>query len=166
VAKCEVKLPDEVYEKLAKLGDKTDKITREILEAGAKPVLATVKSNLRSVIGRAIKTKSRSTGELLNSVGISPVSIDKQGISNIKIGFAEPRKQQYKPKNWHYSKRTKGLVADRGYYTSTNALIAGVLEYGRHGQPAKPFMKPAKNSSKGACVKAMEEKFNEEVSKL
>jgi len=48
----------------------------------------------------------------------------------------------------------------------SNAKIANILEYGKHGQPAKPFLKPAKSASKAACETAMKGKFEEEVSKL
>jgi hypothetical protein len=43
-------------------------------------------------------------------------------------------------------------------------MIAGVLEYGKHGQPAKPFLKPAKSASKNACIEAMKAKLESEVS--
>ena len=45
-------------------------------------------------------------------------------------------------------------------------MIANILEYGKHGQPAKPFLKPAKSASKSACIAAMQQKFDEEVKKL
>jgi HK97 gp10 family phage protein len=162
LAKCEVKLPDELFEKLATLGNKTDKIVKEMLEAGGKVVLSAVKVNLSSVIGRGLKKKPRSTGELLGSIGVSPARVDRNGISNVKVGFNEPRKRQYKSKNIHIDKY--GLESyNRSYYSITNAMIAGTIEYGKVGQPPKPFMKPTEKSSKGACIKAMEAKFNEEV---
>ena len=39
----------------------------------------------------------------------------------------------------------------------SNAKIANVLEYGKHGQPAKPFLKPAKSASKAECIHVMEQ---------
>ena len=47
-----------------------------------------------------------------------------------------------------------------------NALIANVLEYGKHGQPPKPFLKPAKAASRSACIEAMKNKFNDEINKI
>ena len=47
----------------------------------------------------------------------------------------------------------------------SNAKIANILEYGRHGQPPKPFLKPAKSSSKAAAIEAMKRKLEEEVGK-
>jgi len=143
VAKAEVQLPDEFLKRLSTLGAKTDEISERVLEAGGEVVLAKVKSNLSAVVGRDTKVDSRSTGELERSLGMTPAKVDRDGNHNIKIGFAEPR-------------------SDGG----SNAKIANILEYGRHGQPAKPFLKPAKSASKSACEAAMIKKFEEEVDKL
>lgn len=143
MAKVDIKMPDEFLEKLSKLGAHTDEISERVLEAGGEVVLAKIRSNLSSVVGKNTKVESRSTGELERSLGMSKTLVDRQGNHNIKIGFAEPR-------------------SDGG----SNAKIANIIEYGRHGQPAKPFLKPAKTSSKTACETAMKQKFEEEISKL
>ena len=143
MAKVDIKMPDEFLEKLSKLGTQTDEISERVLEAGGEVVLAKIRSNLSSVVGRDTKAESRSTGELERSLGMSKARVDRNGNHNIKIGFAEPR-------------------SDGG----SNAKIANILEYGRHGQPAKPFLKPAKSSSKSACEAAMKQKLEEEISKL
>lgn len=70
---------------------------------------------------------------------MTTVKMDKQGNHNIKIGFAEPRSDG-----------------------DSNAKIANIIEYGKHGQPAKPFLKPAKRASKNECITAMQNKFEEE----
>ena len=143
MAKVDIKMPDEFLEKLSKLGTQTDEISERVLEAGGEVVLAKIRSNLSSVVGRDTKVESRSTGELERSLGMSKARVDRNGNHNIKIGFAEPR-------------------SDGG----SNAKIANILEYGRHGQPAKPFLKPAKSSSKSACEAAMKQKLEEEIGKL
>ena len=143
MAKCDVKLPEDFLLKLSRLGDKTDEICEKALNAGGEVVFAKVKSNLSSVIGKDTKTDSRSTGELEKSLGLSPVLIDDNGNANIKIGFKEPRSDG-----------------------ESNAKIASIIEYGKQGQPPKPFLKPAKTSSKKACVKSMVETFEQEVKKL
>ena len=143
MAKVDIKMPDEFLEKLSKLGAQTDEISERVLEAGGEVVLANIRSNLSSVVGKDTKVDSRSTGELERSLGMSKARVDRNGNHNIKIGFAEPR-------------------SDGG----SNAKIANILEYGRHGQPAKPFLKPAKSSSKSACEAAMKQKLEEEIGKL
>ena len=143
MAKVDIKMPDEFLEKLSKLGTQTDEISERVLEAGGEVVLAKIRSNLSSVVGRATKVESRSTGELERSLGMSKARVDRNGNHNIKIGFAEPRSDG-----------------------DSNAKIANILEYGRHGQPAKPFLKPAKSSSKSACEAAMKQKLEEEIKKI
>ena len=127
MAKADFKLPDEFLTKLSRLGKDTDSVAEKVLEAGGKVVLAKVRSNLATVIGSGTKYDSRSTGELAQSLGLSPVKLNREGNHDIKIGFSEPR-------------------SDGG----SNAKIVNILEYGKHGQPAKPFLKPAKSAA--ACA--------------
>ena len=143
MAKVDLKMPDDFLEKISKLGKQSDEISERVLEAGGEVVLAKVRSTLSSVVGKDTKIDSRSTGELEKSLGITKARVDRNGNHNIKIGFAEPRSDG-----------------------DCNAKIANILEYGRHGQPAKPFLKPAKTSSKSACEAAMKQKLEEEIKKL
>ena len=143
MAKAEVQLPEELLTRLSQLGAKSDEIAEKMLEAGGEVMLSRVKSNLAGVIGKGTKYPSESTGELERSLGLSPAKLDRNGNHNIKVGFAEPR-------------------SDGG----SNAQIANIIEYGKHGQPAKPFLKPAKSASKAAVIEAMKQTFEQEVSKL
>lgn len=143
MAKAQMMMPEEFLERLSKLGDRTDEISERVLEAGGEVVLNEVRSKLSAVVGKGTKYDSRSTGELERSLGMTSVRMDRDGNHNIKIGFAEPRNGG-----------------------DSNAKLANILEYGRHGQPAKPFLKPAKSASKSACETAMKDKFEEEVSRI
>lgn len=140
MAKADIRMPDEFLERLSRLGTRTDAVAERVLEAGGEVVLAKVRSTLASAVGKGTKYKSRSTGELEGAIGMTPVKPDRNGNYNIKIGFSEPH---------------SGGV--------TNAQLANLLEYGKSGQPARPFLKPAKNASKAACVEAMRRRFSEEV---
>ena len=141
MAKCQVVLPEEFMLKLSRLGKQTDAVAEKVLEAGGEIMLDKIKDNLKSVVGKA--EDSRSTGELVSSLGLSSVKQDRDGNSNIKVGFAEPR-------------------SDGG----SNAKIANILEYGRSGQNARPFLAPAKKSAKKPCQEAMVRKLEEEIKKL
>ena len=144
MAKIEMKMPEDFLLKLSRLGDRTDEIIPKVLEAGGEVVLAKAKSNLSSVVGRGTKIKSRSTGELENSLGLSPAKQKRDDSGwDIKVGFAEPR-------------------SDGG----SNAKIANIIEYGKHGQPPKPFMRPARRQSRNAAIEAMKEKFDQEVERI
>lgn len=141
MAKCQVVLPEEFMLKLSRLGKQTDAVAEKVLEAGGEIMLDKIKDNLKSVVGKG--ENSRSTGELVSSLGLSSVKQDRDGNSNIKVGFAEPR-------------------SDGG----SNAKIANILEYGRSGQNARPFLAPAKKSAKKPCQEAMVRKLEEEIKKL
>jgi len=140
VAKVDIKIPDEFLERISKVGSEFDSIAETVLETGGEVVLAKTKSNLSAVIGKGTKYESRSTGELESALGVTTVKMDKQGNHNIKIGFAEPRSDG-----------------------DSNAKLANIIEYGKHSQPAKPFLKPAKRASKAECITVMQNKFEEEV---
>ena len=143
MAKTTFKMPEDFLLKLSRLGEKTDEIIPKVLEAGGEVVEAKVKSNLQSVIGSGTKEESRSTGELISALGVSSARQDKDGNFNVKVGFSEPRSDG-----------------------KSNAMIAGVLEYGKSGQSPKPFLKPAKSASKSACVDAMIAAFEKEVENI
>ena len=143
MAKVDFKLPDEFLERMSKLGSRFDTIAESVLQAGGEVVLERTKSNLSAVVGSGTQFESRSTGELEGALGLTPAKVDRDGNHNIKLGFAEPRR-------------------DGG----SNAKLANILEYGKHGQPPKPFLKPAKSASKTACRNAMLQKMEEEVGKL
>lgn len=143
MARAQMLMPEDFLTRLSKLGDRQDAISEKVLEAGGEVVLSEVQSKLSSVVGKNTQYESRSTGELERSLGLSSVKLDRNGNHNIKVGFSEPRKDG-----------------------KSNAMLANILEYGKHGQPAKPFLKPAKSASKAACVEAMKRTFEEEVDKL
>lgn len=143
MAKADIQMPENFLKSIQRLGAEEDRIAESVLEAGAEIVETNVRSRLAGSIGHGTKLPSRSTGQLLSSLGVSTVKLDRNGNHNIKVGFAEPRSDG-----------------------NSNAKIANILEYGRHGQPAKPFLKPAKTASKAACIEAMRMKFDEEVQKL
>lgn len=143
MAKATMKLPEDFLLKISKLGEKTDEIIPRVLEAGSQVVEEKVKSNLQSVIGRDTLEESRSTGELIKALGVSPALMDKDGNFNVKVGFSEPRLDG-----------------------KSNAMIAGVLEYGKSGQPPKPFLKPAKSASRKACIETMKQKLEKEVESI
>lgn len=143
MAKATMKMPDEFLMKLSRLGEKTDEIVPRVLQAGAEIMERKIKSNLQAVIGKSTKDDSRSTGELVSSLGVSSAKMDRDGNYNVKIGFSEPR-------------------SDGG----SNAMLANVLEYGKSGQAPKPFLKPAKSATKRDCMNAMISALDSEVSKI
>ena len=153
MARCSITMPDEFLLKCSQLADNTDAVLEKVLETGAELPFAQIKSGLAGAIGKT-KYPSRTTGELIGALGISPVKISDSGESNIKIGFNEPRRKQYAAKG----KRSYGAI--------TNAMLANVLEHGKHGQPGKPFLRPAAARTKNAAIEAMKARLDSEVGDL
>jgi len=131
-------MPTEFMDQLAKAAEKTDAAIPKALEAGGKVVFETMKANLRSAIGRDTKYPSRSTGKLLAALGVSPVKLNDEGNYDVKVGFSEDREV-------------------------SNAKLANILEYGKHGQPPKPILKPTRRSSRRSCIEAMQAALKEEL---
>jgi HK97 gp10 family phage protein len=129
-------------ENISRLTNKTDEIIPRVLEAGGEVVLEEVRSRLNAVVGHT-EGESRSTGELAASLGLSPAKVDQNGNYNVKVGMKEPRSDG-----------------------DSNAKIANILEFGRHNQPPRPFLKPAKAASKVRAVDAMQHKLEEELRNL
>jgi len=138
VGRITIKMPTEFMDQLAKAAEKTDAAIPKALEAGGKVVFETMKANLRSAIGRDTKYPSRSTGKLLAALGVSPVKLNDEGNYDVKVGFSEDREV-------------------------SNAKLANILEYGKHGQPPKPILKPTRRSSRRSCIEAMQAALKEEL---
>jgi hypothetical protein len=143
IAKMTIQMPDDFTEKISRLDNKTDEIMSRVLQAGARVVLSKVKSNLQAAVGKGTKHESRSTGELINSLGVSGARVDGDGNHDVKIGFAEPRGGG-----------------------GSNARIAAVIEYGKSNQPAKPFLAPAKSATRKPCIEAMKTALESEVENI
>jgi hypothetical protein len=143
MAKASFKMPEDFLRKVSALEDKTDEIIPRVLEVGGEIALDKVRNNLSGVIGRGTKTESRSTGQLVNALGLSPARMDREGNFNVKVGFSEPRRD--------------GV---------SNAKVANIIEHGKHGQPPKPFLKPAKTASRSPAIEAMKKKLDDEISNL
>ena len=140
MANVKLNLPKEYMSQLTRLGKRTDEIISKMLVAGGEVVLPEVRSNLQAVIGRDTKYPSRSTGELVDALGLTPPDVDKKGVHNIKVGFREPR-------------RGGGI----------NAKVANIIEHGKPGQPAKPFLEPARRKTASKVTQVMAEVFDREV---
>ena len=144
MAKASFKLPDDLLEKMSKLGSQYDQIIPKVLEEGAKPASEKAKSNLSLRIGQGTKYPSKSTGELLASLETSKPVQNNQGDWGLRVGIPT-------------TTDSKGV---------SNALKAAVIEYGKFGQPPKPWLKPAKSQSKKACIEAIKKQFDKEVENL
>ena len=138
MARVSIQLPTAFMDQLTKIAAKTDTAIPKALEAGGKVVFEKMQANLHGAIGKDTKFKSRATGKLLSALGVSPVKVNNEGNFDVKVGFSEGR-------------------------SVSNAMLANILEYGKHGQPPKPILKPTRASSRKPCIEAMQNVLNEEL---
>jgi HK97 gp10 family phage protein len=111
-------------------------ICKRVVMAGAQPVADEIRKGLE----KNLQGSEYSKGDLLDSLGIAPPDIDKEGNTNTKVGFD--------------GYDSKGVA---------NAIKARAMESGTSKQNKKPFVRPAVNRSKGKAIKAMQDKLNEEI---
>ena len=129
---------EELQAKLSRLsGPQARQIMETAVRDGADIVADKVRSNLNGVLS------GKSTGQLADSLGITPVSTDSKGMVNVKVGF-----------DGHDSKGT------------SNSLKATVLEYGSRRQQARPFMTPAARATKARVKEKMTEVIEREIEKI
>jgi hypothetical protein len=141
MAKASFKMPDDFLEKLSRLNNKFDEIVPRVLQEGAEPVIEKAKSNLSLRIGQGTKDPSGSTGELIASLETTKPVQDYKGDWVLRVGIP-------------ITKDSRGV---------SNALKAAVIEYGKTGQPPKPWLKTTKRASRKACIEAMKEALNKEI---
>ena len=144
MAKATFKMPEDFINKLSKLNNKFDDIVPRVLQEGAEPAIKKAKSNLALRIGQGTKEPSQSTGELLTSLETSKPVQNYKGDWTLRVGIPT-------------TKDSKGV---------SNALKAAVIEYGKSGQPPKPWLKPSKRASKKECMEAMKSALDKEIEKL
>ncbi|MBH5299851.1 HK97 gp10 family phage protein [Corynebacterium silvaticum] len=133
MAKAQIKLPTAFIDSLDAASALLDAAADEVLNAGADVVEPRLRANLTVTIGKGV-TPSRSTGQLLGALGTTAVRVNSRGEHNLKIGFAENRRDG-----------------------RSNALIANVLEYGRSNQPARPFLAPTRSQTRRPATEAMKQ---------
>lgn len=124
---------------LSQLGRASADIGKKAVKAGVGILADQVRKNLE----KNLQGSEYSTGDLLESFGVSPVDVDKNGIINAKVGFAG------------YDR--KGVP---------NALKARAMESGTSRQPKKPFLRPAIQATKEKIEKTMEDVIDNEIQKI
>ena len=139
MARTKITMPEKTLRQIEHLSSQTDELADDVLKAGAKVVEPVMRANLEASIGRGEDT-SRSTGQLVASLGVSPVKTDGSGNHNIKVGFAE--------------NRSDGRA---------NALLAVILEYGSSTRKAHPFLNKTRNATKTGVVEAMKAKLESAI---
>jgi len=129
----------ELEKQLSSLSQGSIEIGKRAVRRGAGILADQVRANLR----KNLAGSEYSTGDLEESLGVTPAGVDKNGVINAKVGFDG------------YDR--KGVP---------NQLKARAMESGTSRQRKRPFIRPAVNKAKQKVEKAMEQTIDEEISKI
>lgn len=152
--------------RISKLAKNADKCAERALKAAAAVVTDKVRANLTALptdyrVGAGkeyyyLTQSEKFDGvplaqkeDLLNSLGFTPVGLDKDGNYNIKIGFDGYGRQPTQ-------KYPRGIP---------NQLVARAVESGSSVREKHPFVRPASRSAKDAAIRAMDAVIAEEAEK-
>jgi len=145
---------DEYAKMLDRMGRQAPEISKKAVYAGADMVANQIRKNLEqnirdpSYVGKnknkeyAVKQR-RSTGALEQSLGIAPITTDKNGNTNTKVGFS-------------------------GYDDNhtPNVLKARAMESGTSTLRKRPFVRPAVNAVKKLAQQEMGAVIDKEIAKI
>lgn len=129
---------DEYMRRLRELADRSEPMVKQAIHEGARILTNEIRANLE----KNLAGSEESTGALAESLGITKIKQDKDGVWNAKIGFDG------------YDE--KGVP---------NQLKARVMESGSSTIRKRPFVRPAVNAKRKEAEAAMERVIMEEIKK-
>lgn len=138
MARMTFKAGEEYALRLSKLAAGSEEIAKKAVYEAAGMVADEIRANLEANLAES----RASTGALAASLGITPVTVDRDGWINAKIGFDG--------------------YDERG---APNQLKARVMESGSSKIKKRPFVRPAVSTTKKAAVEAMRRVIDEEIEK-
>lgn len=160
MAKFDFKAGDDYALALSNLGKESTEISKKMVYEAANVVIKDIRNELENLQEEKMRylnkgdkfegVSPKQKKDLLDSLGITPIDVDKSGNTNAKIGF--DGYGSYKTKKY-----PNGLP---------NQLLARAIESGSSVRKKKPFVRPAVNRSKGKAQEAMKKVFDEEIKKI
>lgn len=160
MAKMSIRGMGEYAAKISALGAKQGDVAQKAVYAGAGVVADAVRARLESLPGdkfRRLRFGETFTGvpdeqkrDLLDSLGVAPIDVDKNGDTNTKIGFSGYGSH---PTNSY----PQGVP---------NALLGRSIESGSSVREKTPFVRPAVNATRKSAQAKMGAVVDEEIKKL
>lgn len=138
MARFELRNTGNLLKQLEGLGNYSGEIQKKMVDSALPSLRTAIESNFDK-----IPLSDRSTGALRESLKTISATVDKNGTISGEVGFT--------------GKDENGV---------RNGLKAGVLEYGKSDQPARPFLRPAVSESSDEVMAKMQQTFNNEINKL
>lgn len=153
MAEFEVSIPDKFLKKLLEVD--TDDLCKKMLN-DSSPILET---EMKKQVQSAIKHKSASTGELVESISAGKPHKDKNGHW---VTFVGPK--GYSQIHSYIAVNKRGVKTHRRYKIS-NALKLIWMEYGTSHQTPRPVLKKITKNANKKVGEIMQETFSKEVVK-
>lgn len=147
MGKFEINFPDEFLSEL--LDTDFEEVAKEALEATAPTLKASMQNSIKGKIGHP------GDSELVNSVKISKPKRTSTDAWIVNVGPSG------KSSNYYYSYGSTKRVKRK--YAVSNVLKAIWLEYGRIGQPARPWLTSATENVRSSIMDKMQEIYNKKV---
>ncbi len=138
MARITFKSGDDYALRLMKTANRSEELMKRSIYAGAKVLADKIRDNLEA----GLAGSKTSTGALAASLGITPITEDRSGYWNAKIGFDG--------------------YDGRGV---PNQLKARVLESGSSQVKKRPFVAPALRASRKTALEAMAKVIDDEIKK-
>lgn len=138
MARITFKSGDDYALRLMKTANRSEELMKRSIYAGAKVLADKIRDNLEA----GLVGSKTSTGALAASLGITPITEDRSGYWNAKIGFDG--------------------YDGRGV---PNQLKARVLESGSSRVKKRPFVAPALRASRKTALEAMAKVIDDEIKK-
>lgn len=159
-SKITLKTTSEFQVTLEKVAGKADDIAKRAVYVGAGIMADQVKSNIRALQtdkGRVLKDNEKfnvvtkkQKADLEAGLGISPISVDRDGNINAKVGF-----DGY------------GSVPSEKYPNGLPIpLLARAVESGSSVRQKKPFIRPAISQARNKAKEAMAKVIDTEIEKI
>ena len=159
MARMTFKLGDEYGDKLLRLMNRSEETAKKAIYAGAAVMVDAVRANLRALPETSFRylrgadifdaVPRRQKEALDKSLGITPITQDRMGWWNAKVGF-----DGYGP--YPSKDYPKGLP---------NQLVARSIESGSSFRQKIPFVAPAVRAKKKEVIAAMEKAVEDEIKK-
>lgn len=160
MAKMTFKAGDDFALRLSRLATNSGEIAKKAIKAGAAIMADKIRANLEALPEdkfRHLREGEKFSGapkqqkkDLLDSLGITPVDMDRAGNWNAKVGFDGYGKMPTK-------KYPKGVP---------NPLLARAVESGSSVRRKTPFVRPAVNAVKETVHAEMHKVVDDEIKKI
>ena len=160
LAKMTIKGPEEYMSKLSSLGKASTDICKRAVKVGARPVADEMRRSLSSLpedTFRRLDKDEKFSGvpgaqkkDLLDSLGVTPADIDRNGIINTKVGFHGYGSHKT-------NKYPQGLP---------NKLLARAIDSGSSVRKKTPFVRKAVSKTKQQSIEEMKASIDNDIREL